>query len=143
MTKQDFLDKLRLALSGRIDPYAVAENISYYEDYINMEIRKGKSEEEVLAALGDPRLIAKTIAETNGTQDAGKHVDEEKGYSEYGQKDRAFKFSIPGWLWVILVIAVAVILVSAVFSLLSVVMPVLIPILAVVFLVKLFRDWVN
>ena len=58
MTKQEFLEKLRLALNGRVSPAQLMENLSYYEDYINTEIRKGKGEEEVLAGLGDPRLIA-------------------------------------------------------------------------------------
>ena len=66
MTKQEFLEKLRLALNGRVSPAQLMENLSYYEDYINTEIRKGKGEEEVLAGLGDPRLIARTIVETGG-----------------------------------------------------------------------------
>ena len=51
MTKQEFLEKLRLALNGRVSPAQLMENLSYYEDYINTEIRKGKGEEEVLAGL--------------------------------------------------------------------------------------------
>ena len=58
MDRQEFLEKLRLSLNGRLPAQAVAEHISYYEDYINTEIRKGKSEEEVVGMLGDPRLIA-------------------------------------------------------------------------------------
>ena len=69
MTKQEFLEKLRLALTGNVPGSVVSENLQYYEDYINTEIRKGKSEEEVLAALGDPRLIARTIITTNSRDD--------------------------------------------------------------------------
>ena len=66
MTKQEFLEKLRLALNGKVAGNVVTENLQYYEDYINTEIRKGRSEEEVLASLGDPRLIARTIITTTG-----------------------------------------------------------------------------
>lgn len=69
MTKQDFIEKLRFALNGKVSANVVSENIQYYEDYINTEIRKGKSEEEVLAALGDPRLIARTIITTSAQAD--------------------------------------------------------------------------
>ncbi len=65
MSRQEFIEKLRMALSGRMPSAAVADNVNYYEDYINMEIRKGRTEEDVPASLGDPRLIAKTIIQTN------------------------------------------------------------------------------
>ena len=65
MNKQEFIDRLRAALNGRVSPNLVIENVNYYEDYINAEIRKGRTEEEVLNTLGDPRLIARTIIETN------------------------------------------------------------------------------
>lgn len=71
MTKREYIEKLRIALSGKASPRQVAENMRYYEDYINVEIRKGRSEEEVLAALGDPRLIARTIAEAHGRENGG------------------------------------------------------------------------
>lgn len=61
MNKQDFIDRLRMALNGRVSPGLVMDNVNYYEDYINTEIRKGRTEEEVLESLGDPRLIARTI----------------------------------------------------------------------------------
>ena len=46
MTKQEFLEMMRLALNGKVSSGAVMENLRYYEDYINMEVRKGKKEEE-------------------------------------------------------------------------------------------------
>ena len=66
MNKQDFIDRLRMALNGRVSPGLVMDNVNYYEDYINTEVRKGRTEEEVLESLGDPRLIARTIIQTNG-----------------------------------------------------------------------------
>ena len=66
MTKQEFLEMMRLALNGKVSSSLVMENLRYYEDYINMEVRKGEKEEDVLAKLGDPRLLARTIAETSG-----------------------------------------------------------------------------
>lgn len=66
MTKQTFLDTLRGSLTGAISASAVEENVRYYEEYINSQIRMGKSEQQVLAELGNPRLIARSII------DAGK-----------------------------------------------------------------------
>ena len=167
MNKQEFVDRLRMALNGRVSPSLVMDNVNYYEDYINTEIRKGRTEEEVLESLGDPRLIARTIIQTNGGDNRSGYRNTVYGNGEYreagGQQNAHHKYNtdaqetygthqnkvanvfakLPGWVWLILGILVVVLIFSAVFSVLSFLAPVLIPILVVLFLVKLFRDWLN
>jgi len=159
MTKQEFLEKLRLALNGKVTSGQLAENLRYYEDYINTEVRKGRREEEVLSSLGDPRLIARTIVETKGGnaswyEDAGregKQGDWEEEASAGGQTLNWQKegerppilFRIPLWGWLLIVIVILVLVLSLVFSVITAVLPVLLPILLVLFLVKLFRDWIS
>ena len=63
MSKNEFLELLRAALSGEIPDLEIESNMKYYEDYIRTEGSK-TSEEEVINQLGDPRLIAKTIIDT-------------------------------------------------------------------------------
>lgn len=122
-----------------------------------MEIRKGRSEEEVLASLGDPRLIARTIIQTNDSADSygmpggyqeETYREEENGggffYDDSDNYQHSHKvFRIPGWLLAILVILLVVFVVSVVFSVLSFLAPVIIVMAAVIFMVKLFRDWLN
>ena len=60
-TKQEFIDGLRRALTGKISQSEVEEHIKYYEDYITAETRKNGSEKAVLDALGSPSLIAMSI----------------------------------------------------------------------------------
>ena len=166
MNKQEFVDRLRMALNGRVSPGLVMDNVNYYEDYINTEIRKGRTEEEVLESLGDPRLIARTIIQTNGSDNrsgyrntvygngeyreaAGQNLyhsyteDAENGYGKHQNKVADALSKLPGWAWLILGILVVVLIFSAVLSVLSFLAPVLIPIVVVLFLVKLFRDWLN
>lgn len=64
MTKSEFLDILRSSLNGELPIDKVNENINYYDQYITLNISKGKSDEEVFNELGEPRLIAKTIIDT-------------------------------------------------------------------------------
>ena len=64
MNKQEFVDRLRMALNGRVSPGLVMDNVNYYQDYINTEIRKGRTEEEVLESLGDPRQSFRPTVET-------------------------------------------------------------------------------
>lgn len=143
MSKQEFLEKLRLALNGRVSAGIVTENIRYYEDYINIETRKGRSEEDVLEQLGDPRLLARTIIQTQGSA-------EEKEQAADGNREpqrRFFNIHMQGRLFrtvtLVVFLLIVVLLLTVVFSVLSVALPVLLIILAVSFLVKLFRDWLN
>lgn len=66
MTRQEFLDGLKaaLAVSNRSD--LVTANINYYNQYLDGEIAKGRSESEVLEELGSPALIAKSILKAEG-----------------------------------------------------------------------------
>ncbi len=159
MNKQEFIDRLRIALNGRISAIEMEDTIQYYKDYIDSEIRKGKSEAEVLAILGDPRLIARTIIETSPSAESANDVRSAGGtnYSNnsYQNKDayhRNFEeepkkkpklFKMPGWLLAILVILAVYLILSVIFSVLAFLAPVIIVVTVVVFLVKLFRDWLN
>ncbi len=162
MSKREFLENLRLALNGRVSPGIVADNLNYYEDYINTEIRKGKSEEEVMAQLGDPRLIARTIVQTHGGDESGAgsfssgsgggSFAQSGGYFSgdggFGQKEssggeKRFRARIPGWMLLILLLVAVVLILSLVFQVVAFLLPILLPIFVVVFLVKFFRDWLN
>ena len=158
MSKQEFLDKLRAALNNSLAPSIVAD--------IGSEMKRGKSEQQVLASLGDPRLIARTIVEANSAdedggaagpgsyEDYGNRYDSSYGNTGYGyggyQEARNGNFGevskhyrIPGWVWALVVILVLVVVIGAVMSVLSFLAPILVPIVLVLFLVKLFRDWLN
>ena len=151
MTKQEFLEKMRVALSGRVASGLIMENLHYYEDYINTEIRKGRSEQEVLAALGDPRLIAKTIVETKGGSggDAAREAENNtaqrnrRRMSRDGQGHVRGQFKVPAVLWLIVVILIVILIISTIFSVIRALLPVLLPILLVLLAVKIFRDWVH
>ncbi len=62
MTRFEFTIKLRKALSGRVNHVIVNDNVAYYENYIDAEMKKGRKEKEILEELGDPRLIAKQLS---------------------------------------------------------------------------------
>lgn len=66
MTQIEFVTELEQALRGNVDERVIRENVKYYNDYISEQKAAGKSEEEIFASLGSPRLIAKTIIDTSG-----------------------------------------------------------------------------
>ena len=65
MNRYEFISTLRTALTGKVPGTTVEDNIQYYEEYIEIQLRQGKDEAAVLEALGDPRLLARTIIEAN------------------------------------------------------------------------------
>lgn len=169
MTKQEFIDRLRAALNGNVSPAQVTENVKYYEEYINTQIRMGKSEAEVLEGLGDPRLIAKSIGAANVGEDglgAGGSYSTDNGYgsdasqqgmwSSYSYND-AYRegqsndgsrtHKILRWLRPIVWIFIAAVVIMAFIGLVTTVLPMIFFVMMIVtvimFFVKLFRDWLN
>ncbi len=71
MNRDEFLRQFREALEGKVSEQVISENAAYYRNYINSQINSGKDESEVLEALGDPRLLAKTIEESSRFKGGG------------------------------------------------------------------------
>lgn len=137
MTRFEFTAQLRKALSGRVNHAAVNENVKYYENYIDTEIKKGRGEREVLEELGDPRLIAKTIIDTAKEEDwATSEVTEEerKGKGFSGRSIR-----IPAWIFVILLLLLVVLIVHIVGAVLAFLLPIAIPMAVIWLLIRYFR----
>ncbi|MGL5260695.1 MAG: DUF1700 domain-containing protein [Lachnospiraceae bacterium] len=135
MTKQDFLEQLRISLAG-LDASFINSNIEYYSSYIDSQIRMGKREEEVMKELGDPRLIAKTLHETTNEKFAQEFIEEEV------KNKRTFSFNnkeIP--LWLVKLVAVIVILgvFFLVISLVSFLLPYIFIIAMIYYVFKLIK----
>ena len=147
MSKQEFINILRASLSGQVSAAVVSENVTYYEDYINSQIRMGLTEQEVLQSLGNPRLIARTIidASVSGTQgtDNRRGNKEPNNQTEKERRRLGKAFKLPIWLVLILVLAIIFFIFSLVMKVIFLFAPFLMVMLLVVFLVKLFRDWLN
>jgi len=107
MNKYEFITELQKYLTGKVSAYKLQDLTRYYQDYIDTEIRKGRAEEEVIASLGDPRLLAKSIVTAQRNADTEWEEEYSEGYAnEMGndQKKRTqFIYNgkeIPRWkLW--------------------------------------------
>lgn len=114
MNKYEFITELQKYLTGKVSTYKLQDLTRYYQDYIDTEIRKGRAEEEVIASLGDPRLLAKSIVTAQRNADTEWEEEYSEGYAnEMGndQKKRTqFIYNgkeIPRWkLWLYGILAV-------------------------------------
>lgn len=116
MTREEFLRELRIALQGRISQAQVNEQLKYYENYIMEESRKGRTEEAVIADIGDPRLAAKTLIDLYGdgvyqTADPGESKEgKRKGRNKWRLRLDRFPFHtwygrlIAGIVWILVLI---------------------------------------
>ena len=78
-SREEFVRELRLALQGRISVEKIEEIVTWYENYILIQVRKGNEEAEVLSQLGEPRLLAISII-------AAENAEKEKSMSENTKK---------------------------------------------------------
>lgn len=145
MTKQEFLDELRRALSGEVSSESVMDSYRYYSNYIEDEMRNGKSEEQVVEELGRPAWIARSIiAAQSGERDAdevytedgktrrvknspfnqssrrGRKEDREKNQEQPKKEKKPFVFDFGAWYAKAIFILIFLLLVLIVFGLIRV-----------------------
>ena len=154
MTKEEFLDGLRKALASTGSQALIEENTRFYSSYIDDELSKGRSIEEIMEELGEPRLIANSIKVAAGYDDvfvgidnetyentAGNYEENDDNFSD--RKDNSFKtYNFSGnnlIIPIIIAIAVLVVIVAVVAAVFSFLAPVLLPVIGVLLLVALIK----
>lgn len=147
MTKYEFLEKMRHALANDLSGSVIQDNINYYDGYINDEVRKGRSETAVVEELGDPWAIARTIIEsvenTGNGQDSYTYDSLQQSYGSGQQKgnSRVRVIGFHSWwkkLLVILgVLGIVMLVVAVIGGIFSLLAPILVPILIIMFIVRL------
>jgi len=139
MNKAQFLELLSQKLSEELSCADVISHLSYYESYINEEIARGRAEEDIMAELGDPYMIARTIIDTH-TGEAFEDVVYEDTVNadpveRQSQRTNGKVFHMGNWgclLTAIVLVLVGIAVISIVTGLIAVLMPVLVPVLIVV-----------
>lgn len=85
MNREEFIGVLERTLRGAGASEALIwDNINYYSNYFREEMNKGRSEEDIIGELGDPRLIAKTII---GVLEDDGYEETSGNYEEAGRGD--------------------------------------------------------
>lgn len=82
MNRNEFLRILRESLEMSLEKDAINAQLDYYDKYISDEMKNGKTEKDVIAELGDPRLIAKTIKTVSNTNDVTSDSENNKSSSK-------------------------------------------------------------
>lgn len=155
MTKNEFLDVLRQSLVGEVSPEVIEQNIRYYDQYLVAS--SPEKLENLFIELGDPRLIAKSIIESNrAAKQKGGYGSYQSDYSSINydsqnenqghsssQHKKSFLFASTTWYQKI-TIALSIILTVIILIFLGRIMIGLlftigIPIILLLFVMSLFR----
>lgn len=159
MKQEDFLESFQEALIGNVPERVVQENVNYYRNYINKQIMSGNTEDSILQSLGNPRLLAKTIIDTNQyvtqSNDSFEQDSWRQDYSDRYQwrnpkqneeqiKQTKMKtLQIPGWLSGILCVVAMALLIGLAFCVVSHLAPILLVVGIGVIGYKAVRKWIK
>lgn len=144
MGRTEFIEILQRTLAASMGSSLVNSNVRYYQEYFDTEIRKGRSEEEVLSSLGDPRLLAKTIIEASKHEGQSLRPEYDEVYEEGAEENDSREYGdkvyrMPGWMLLVLLLIIIVVVIGIVGSILSMLLPIILPILFVVFIIRFFQ----
>lgn len=145
------LNSFREALIGKVPDNVIQDNLNYYRNYISSQINSGRREEDVLGSLGDPRLLAKTIEESNkfamGEERQSYYQDNNTGAYRNQNDDQEQKtgyhktVNLPGWLLSIIGLALMMLVIVVAFSLISFFAPAILALSLVLLVIHLIRSW--
>ena len=147
MSKYEFLSKLREAICVELSSQEVEEHIRYYDQYITESVLNGRTEAEVLAELGDPWVIARTILGTGSTNTRAEYVydSSDDGYERsrdtYNRNVKIYQMDT-WWKKALILLGVLVVLgliISFITGLIGLLAPIIFPVALILLLVKMFQ----
>lgn len=146
MDRTEFIETLRMQLRGQMQEGRAAAHIRYYEDYIQSQVRGGRTESDVLAELGDPRLIAKTLIDTNTDDGTEVYDDYQNSYEGYSDTEsdtsprvKSHRIDLSTWYGKAFVILIAAIVVIALVTIIGTVLPFFIVFALIVYLLSWWK----
>ena len=139
MDRNEFLEILRSQLSGQMTEQQIAAHIQYYSNYIDERTAAGNSESEILRELGDPRLIARTLLDTE-TGANRPYSDEdaacEQSSGSENVKRKSFKLDFSTWYGKLIAILIAAVVLIILCVLLGNLLPIMVLAGVIIYLVR-------
>ena len=104
----------------------IRENLNYYNSYISQEMAKGRTVDEIVDEIGEPRIVARTIIDSS--EAAGEAMGD--GYGAFEDAGSTYEsrtetsshvhyFDLSKWYWKLLLMLAVFVVFSAAFRLLG------------------------
>lgn len=163
MNREDFLRELEEALAGDVPEAVIRDNLSYYGSYLSQEMAKGRSVDDIVAEIGEPFIIAKTIIDSTEAADdpagndgygsyretytdsrSGQYQNTDQGYGDQ-QGPHMHYIDLNKWYWKLLAIIILFMVVSLVFNIVGGILALLIrfagPLMMIFLVVWVIRNF--
>ena len=145
MTKEEFIKELRSALSGEVNQDVLNENIQYYDQYLSQEQQKGRTIDEIVEEIGNPRSIARTIIDTSSnvsatSSDYDQQTEQNDGVN-YSKTIRKAKIGI--WAAVLIILLILIGVIAILGRVIQLFAPILLPLLLISIAVRLLTKQRN
>lgn len=146
MNSEEFIQCLKEALVGKVSDQIIQDNVSYYRSYISKKMSEGVSENAILESLGDPRLLAKTIVQSNSFSE--DHIrDEERNWDNSANTNKNIQYNnvlhLPGFVVGILLVLVMMVVIGLAFCMLRFLGPVIIIGLLVAVVYRFIKKYIE
>ena len=143
MSKREFLDTLGSRLRQELSQDEVMVHIRYYDEYLKEKMSQGISEQDAVAQLGDPLLIAKTIMDVNESNAEQNVYDRMETKEDTRKHVQHFDMNSKGSC--LIAVLVGILILSLVFwvlkSAISFLMPIIAPVVVVMLVISLIKIW--
>jgi len=118
--------------------------VRYYEEYIDLQIRQGKSEQDVLQQLGDPRLLAKTVITTSKSTTESSNHQQQSYYEENDGESQTGGFwqwfmKLPSWIRSAFTAIVVILVLYLLARLIGFILPFVLAFAIILYLIRMFR----
>lgn len=132
MGKQEFIDELRNSLDKEVPAAVIEENVRYYSGYIDEQLSKGKTMEDIESEIGRGSVVARSIIEAE--EHKKNKATYKDNYSQKNFKAKNYNFNVNTWygklLGILLLILVVIIVIAIIGILVALAWYVVIPVLA-------------
>lgn len=146
MNQEIFIRDFQEALAGKVPERVIHENTEYYRNYIRTQISQGMTEVEVLQSLGDPRLLAKTVVESQkflseGQSSYSEYQRSTEQRNVYSEERKELKVrQVPGWLIAVIIILIILAILRFAFSILKFFAPLIIMGAVIFFSIRVLKN---
>lgn len=144
MDRENFLKELERNLSG-LNKNEKENIISFYVNYFNEQMAQGRTEQDILDELGDPRLLAKSIRENNKKSGNSFSKAEYDGFNNYGRGTyKNVTVNLNSWYTKLIAIVIGILVIlligALITGILAVFLKVVIPVVIILIIVSVLEN---
>lgn len=150
MSREEFLRELENALVNDVPEAVIRDNVNYYSTYISQEMANGRTVDEIVDEIGEPRIVARTIIDSyEGAEESvgSRRFEEFRERDSQPDSGSSYHFhyiDLNKWYWklsfTVISVLFFVLIVNIVGGILTILLRLAGPILLILLVIWIFKD---